>query len=253
MFCERVCCSPSLLVISYCNLLRVSYSDHLCLIILFHHTQTTPNSTTVITMSLRPERKVPVVRSDFNLIDSEFSSVRERFEAEMRKMEDEMNRFRSQLQDRERDFFGGSSGALTSQQRTTSSHTSSTLGGDAGPTHRSELTTWLDGLNSPLVQDTDDGKALKLRFDVTQYAPEEIVVKTVDNRLQVSFSGYNDALFSLKTLGVHLVYVLFALRSHPSVLIHVITVFFQAWNRVLQTFWSFFLGILRVENHEELV
>lgn len=129
----------------------------------------------------RPERKVPVMRSDFNLIDSEFSSVRERFEAEMRKMEDEMNRFRSQLADRERDFFGSS--ALTSQ-KTSTSH-SSTSGGDGATTHKSELSTWLDGLNSPLVQDTDDGKVLKLRFDVTQYAPEEIVVKTIDNRLQV--------------------------------------------------------------------
>jgi hypothetical protein len=148
-------------------------------------------------MSLRPERKVPVVRQDFNLIDNEFSSVRERFEAEMRKMEDEMNRFRSQLQDRERDFFGGSSGGALTQQRTSSSqsHTSSTIGGESGPTHRSELSTWLDGLNSPLVQDTDDGKALKLRFDVTQYAPEEIVVKTVDNRLQVrTFFTYSFGL-----------------------------------------------------------
>lgn len=125
----------------------------------------------------RPERKVPVLRSDFSLIDSEFSSVRERFEAEMRKMEDEMNRFRSQLADREREFFSDSNTALS---KTVSSHSTS------GDTHRSELNTWLDGLNSPLVQDTGDGKALKLRFDVTQYAPEEIVVKTVDNRLQVS-------------------------------------------------------------------
>ena len=126
-------------------------------------------------MSRISERKVPVLRSDHSLIDSEFSSVRERFEAEMRKMEDEMNRFRSQLVDRERDFFGSS---LTS-----SSAPQPTIAGGAG--HKSELTTWLDGLNSPLVQDTDGGKVLKLRFDVTQYAPEEIVVKTVDNRLQV--------------------------------------------------------------------
>lgn len=132
-------------------------------------------------MSRLSERKVPVLRSDHSLIDSEFSSVRERFEAEMRKMEDEMNRFRSQLMDRERDFF--SSSAVTSSSQQNTSH-SATQGAD-GAAHRSELTTWLDGLNSPLVQDSGDGKVLKLRFDVTQYAPEEIVVKTVDNRLQV--------------------------------------------------------------------
>ncbi|XP_052899963.1 heat shock protein beta-1 isoform X3 [Anopheles moucheti] len=38
---------------------------------------------------------------------------------------------------------------------------------------------------SPLIQDDGDGKVLKLRFDVSQYAPEEIVVKTVDNKLLV--------------------------------------------------------------------
>ena len=38
---------------------------------------------------------------------------------------------------------------------------------------------------SPLIQDGAHGKELKLRFDVSRYAPEEIVVKTVDNRLQV--------------------------------------------------------------------
>ncbi|XP_046833883.1 heat shock protein beta-1 isoform X3 [Vespa crabro] len=45
--------------------------------------------------------------------------------------------------------------------------------------------TWLDGLNSPLIQDEGDSKMLKLRFDVSQYTPEEIVVKTVDNKLLV--------------------------------------------------------------------
>jgi len=126
-------------------------------------------------------RNVPLQRSDFNLIDSDFGSVRERFEAEMRKMEEEMNRFRNQLTDRENEFFGRS--AISSSTQQSSQRTSHSTTGDGG--HRSELSTWLDGLNSPLVHDSDDGKVLKLRFDVTQYAPEEIVVKTVDNRLQV--------------------------------------------------------------------
>ncbi|XP_037086371.1 uncharacterized protein LOC119107106 isoform X1 [Pollicipes pollicipes] len=50
---------------------------------------------------------------------------------------------------------------------------------------RSDPTTWLDSLNSPLIQDEGDQKQLKLRFDVSQYKPEEIVVKTVDNKLLV--------------------------------------------------------------------
>ena len=48
---------------------------------------------------------------------------------------------------------------------------------------------WLQGLDSPLIQpnEEDDGqKELKLRFDVSQYNPDEIMVKTVDNKLLVS-------------------------------------------------------------------
>lgn len=48
------------------------------------------------------------------------------------------------------------------------------------------MRTWLDGFNSPLIQDEGENKLLKLRFDVSQYQPEEIVVKTVDNKLLVS-------------------------------------------------------------------
>jgi len=46
---------------------------------------------------------------------------------------------------------------------------------------------WLQGLRSPLIAE-DEGagvKELKLRFDVSQYTPEEIMVKTVDNKLLV--------------------------------------------------------------------
>jgi hypothetical protein len=43
-------------------------------------------------------------------------------------------------------------------------------------------------MDSPLIKSSDDTqgqKELKLRFDVSQYAPEEITVKTVDNKLLV--------------------------------------------------------------------
>lgn len=116
------------------------------------------------------ERRLPLLRTDFSVIDREFSSIREKFEQEMRVMEDEMNRFRSQLMDREVPRI--------------QSHSTATAP-DGQTTHRSEVRTWLDGLNSPLIQDSDDGKKLRLRFDVSQYQPEEIVVKTVDNKLQV--------------------------------------------------------------------
>nr|CAD7456996.1 unnamed protein product [Timema tahoe] len=60
------------------------------------------------------------------------------------------------------------------------SSTTSTSAQDGG---KGEVRTWLDGLNSPLIQDEGDKKLLKLRFDVSQYSPEEIIVKTVDNKL----------------------------------------------------------------------
>ena len=46
---------------------------------------------------------------------------------------------------------------------------------------------WLQGLKSPLLKEEEDSgsKELKLRFDVSEYAPEEIMVKTVDNKLLV--------------------------------------------------------------------
>lgn len=133
---------------------------------------------------MAPERKVPVLRSDHNLIDQEFGSIRERFESEMRKMEDEMNRFRHQLVDRESSLFGPNFNSTSITEKRSSSHTSSSS--DTRDRPGGELSTnWLDDLKSPLIQDSKDGKVLKLKFDVTQYAPEEIVVKTVDNRLQV--------------------------------------------------------------------
>ncbi|XP_014300342.1 alpha-crystallin B chain isoform X2 [Microplitis mediator] len=122
------------------------------------------------------KRNIPIKLGDFSVIDSEFSNIRERFDAEMRKMEDEMSRFRSELMNRESNNFFKTTSSTTSQQST--QHNSS-----LSPQHDSR--TWLDGLNSPLIQDEGDNKMLKLRFDVSQYTPEEIVVKTVDNKLLV--------------------------------------------------------------------
>src|SRR5271156_6211772 len=44
---------------------------------------------------------------------------------------------------------------------------------------------YLDNIKSPLIRDESDGKTLRLRFNVNQYRPEEVTVKTVDNRLLV--------------------------------------------------------------------
>ncbi|XP_063984106.1 alpha-crystallin B chain isoform X3 [Diachasmimorpha longicaudata] len=120
------------------------------------------------------KRNIPIKLGDFSVIDSEFSNIRERFDAEMRKMEDEMARFRSELMNRESNNFF---------KTTTSTTTHNTQNSSLSPQQDSR--TWLDGLNSPLIQDEGDNKTLKLRFDVSQYTPEEIVVKTVDNKLLV--------------------------------------------------------------------
>ena len=74
--------------------------------------------------------------------------------------------------------------SLFSVANTTDSLAASGLG-----SHRN----WLHDLDSPLIQNTAapdsqsemGQKELKLRFDVSQYGPEEIVVKTVDNKLLV--------------------------------------------------------------------
>jgi len=115
------------------------------------------------------DKRIPVKLSDSSVLDTEFSSIRERFDAEMRRMEDEMGNFRSQLLQRQDNFFNKSANTTTQS----SSSTTSTGG------------NFLEGLNSPLIQDDGESKALKLRFDVSQYAPEEIVLKTVDNKLLV--------------------------------------------------------------------
>jgi len=150
------------------------------------------------------KRNIPITQRDHSVLDTEFSSIRERFDAEMGKMEDEMTRFRTELISREAP--GGGQHSITSSSTTTqSSNTSNSSNLANKPTHitpsanmpaagvpsvRSDaLTTssgnWLESLDSPLIQQEGDQKQLKLRFDVSQYKPEEIVVKTVDNKLLV--------------------------------------------------------------------
>ncbi|KAI5703404.1 hypothetical protein M8J76_012211 [Diaphorina citri] len=133
------------------------------------------------------KRNIPIKLGDFSVIDSEFSNIRERFDAEMRKMEDEMTKFRSELMNRESNFFktstrsriGEESFFSSSNTVTSSSNDALTAAPRPGPN------TYLDNISSPLIQEDGDNKLLKLRFDVSQYQPEEIVVKTVDNKLLV--------------------------------------------------------------------
>jgi HSP20 family molecular chaperone IbpA len=127
------------------------------------------------------KRNIPIKMGDFSIIDTEFSNIRERFDAEMRKMEEEMSKFRSELMNRESQNFFRSTTSTTQQSSTHNS------GGDMlCQRPGNEAKTWLDEFNSPLIQESDNNsKCLKLRFDVSQYTPEEIVVKTVDRKLLV--------------------------------------------------------------------
>jgi len=129
-----------------------------------------PQTTTTTTME--GFKHIPVKLGDFSVIDQEFNSIRERFDSEMKKMEDEMSRFRNELMNRESSLFQRSMLTSSSNQ-------------DASSNNQAGSGSWLEGMNSPLIQQEGDCKQLKLRFDVSQYKPEEIVVKTVDNKLLV--------------------------------------------------------------------
>ncbi|EDV92472.1 heat shock protein beta-1 isoform X1 [Drosophila grimshawi] len=125
------------------------------------------------------KRNIPIKLGDFSVIDTEFSSIRERFDSEMRKMEEEMAKFRHELMNREANFFESTS-STKKTTTTTSSTTNSAL-----PSRVPKQQNYVSDISSPLIQDEGDSKVLKLRFDVSQYAPEEIVVKTVDQKLLV--------------------------------------------------------------------
>lgn len=78
---------------------------------------------------------------------------------------------------------------FSSQNTITSNH------GELPPSRLTGATPgggWVESINSPLIQEDGDNKMLKLRFDVSQYEPEEIVVKTVDNKLLVSLNRFFD-------------------------------------------------------------
>ncbi|KHJ99043.1 hypothetical protein OESDEN_00973 [Oesophagostomum dentatum] len=141
------------------------------------------------------ERRIDVNRSNYSVIDNEFGNMRDRFEAEMRRVEDEMKRLRQEFEG----YRPGAPPPAISNQSYNMSHSSQhdsrrQEGFGAPPPssfgHTDLMTRptydpYLDNLKSPLIKDESDGKTLRLRFDVAQYKPEEVTVKTIDNRLLV--------------------------------------------------------------------
>lgn len=79
--------------------------------------------------------------------------------------------------------FGSSK--LTSKSTTTTTTTTRSSSSSSGASPESSLLLKVD---RPIVQDSQGNKRLSLRFDCQQFKPEEISVKTVDNRLVVHVS-----------------------------------------------------------------
>merc|ERR1712062_587956 len=99
------------------------------------------------------------------------------FDSEMKRMEEEMNKFRSELINRESSSFRKTGSSDTNGDTEMLPGVTGAMGGHSA---------WLQGLKSPLIaEESGAEKELKLRFDVSQYSPEEIMVKTVDNKLLV--------------------------------------------------------------------
>lgn len=171
---------------------------------------------------LRAGRKVPVLRTSDSLIRDEFGSLRSRFDEEMRLMEAEMARFKSRMMSGRGG--GGKISAGTTTSRTTTKTTTSRTNVRRSTNHEASTSrrpatgeaparlvaggggggqTEQEFASSPLIVDdgrTAGGKILKLRFDVAEFEPDQIVVKTVDNLLQVRAerrkANANKSLFS---------------------------------------------------------
>jgi HSP20 family molecular chaperone IbpA len=156
------------------------------------------------------EKEINVSRSNYSVIDSEFDNMRDRFENEMKRVEEEMGRLRREFEGytpkmNTSSFTGQNQLSSSQHQSTYSSNTQRSAGSGHSPgsigarlngngilngdeissIRRPTYDPYLDNLKSPLIKDDSDGKALRLRFNVSQYKPEEVTVKTVDNRLLV--------------------------------------------------------------------
>lgn len=141
------------------------------------------------------ERRIDVQHGNYSVIDTEFDSMRDRFDAEMRRVETEMNRLRREFETYMPKMTPPSESPAAIQQHSTTSSSYRTDNYQNGPGRaaggvtetaiRPRYDPYLEGIKSPLIRDESDGKTLRLRFDVSQYRPEEVTVKTVDNRLLV--------------------------------------------------------------------
>jgi len=147
-------------------------------------------------MTSAREKRIDVQRSNYNVVDSEFDNMRDRFDAEMRRVEDEMARLRREFETVNPPGGGGAGVANKSitynnaapmppPPQPLAAPPPASYGQPAGSTAIKHYDPYIENIKSPLIRDDSDGKTLRLRFDVAQYRPEEVTVKTVDNRLLV--------------------------------------------------------------------
>lgn len=133
---------------------------------------------------------VPLMKLDFSLLDREYDNKPDRMIEAIKAADDEMQRMRS-------DFMGDSSKITQSRTTTSIRSTTSQVAStdfDRGsafeslaPSAAVDSGDWFQQHpTSPLIDHSPTGdKQLKLRFDVHDYLPEEMEVKTVDNKLLV--------------------------------------------------------------------
>ncbi|KAI6177032.1 SHSP domain-containing protein [Aphelenchoides bicaudatus] len=135
------------------------------------------------------ERRINVAPSNHSVLDNEFDSMRDRFEHEMRRVEEEMTRLRHEFEgykpQNQRQSYTDSRGPSAADRYHHHEQRGPPSNGGALMSTKPYYDPYLDNLKSPLIKDESDGKTLRLRFDVAQYRPEEVTVKTVDNRLLV--------------------------------------------------------------------
>lgn len=125
-------------------------------------------------MSNHRQQIVPIRNDAINIFETEFASMRQNFDAAMRRMDEDMRLFFPTRPTRTQSDQPKPSGAAGMGQL-------SAVDGSGAPSFQLE-----DMMRSSIVQsDANNIKSLRLRFDVHDYAPEEVEVTTTDDKVMV--------------------------------------------------------------------
>lgn len=119
------------------------------------------------------EKAIPKISfDDFDIrVDKDFSDFRKKFNDEIQKVEEEMARFRSELMDKDGNVLLS---ALMSKA------------GDTPQMPQCEAKQHgISSIDPPTIQKQGKRNVMKLRFDVSQFKPEEVVVSAGNEKLSV--------------------------------------------------------------------